>query len=94
MGPINTLTVEDVKALRVQADALIQEIENALTNKNTPEASTDFNYYLYSMASYQAQRAAMEAKMWLGKMLEGLGNPFPAELADKAVTSLPTSPNA
>jgi hypothetical protein len=26
----------------------------------------------------------IEAKMWAGKMFEGLGKPFPAELADKA----------
>ena len=25
-----------------------------------------------------------EAKMWAGKILEALGSPFPAELADKA----------
>jgi hypothetical protein len=25
-----------------------------------------------------------EAKMWAGKVLEAVGNPFPAELADKA----------
>jgi len=28
-----------------------------------------------------------EAKMWAGKVLEAVGNPFPAELADKAEPS-------
>jgi hypothetical protein len=30
------------------------------------------------------KKSAILVKMWLGKMLEGLGNPFPKELADKA----------
>jgi hypothetical protein len=36
------------------------------------------------MAGYQAIVHLINAKMWLGKMLEGKGNSFPAELADKA----------
>jgi hypothetical protein len=43
-----------------------------------------FDHELYGMAEYQAIRTLIEAKMWLGKMLEGLGNSFPPELADKA----------
>jgi hypothetical protein len=72
--------VEEVKAIRVEADALIQKIKANGAHDTGPE----FDYDLYAMAQYQALRAATEAKMWLGKMLEGMGNPFPAELADKA----------
>jgi hypothetical protein len=39
---------------------------------------------LYSIAQGEALSSLIAAKMWLGKMLEGIGNPFLAELADKA----------
>lgn len=82
MGPYTTRSVEQIKALRVQADAVIQAITDRTSASTTPTPNHDME--LYGMAEYQALRAATEAKMWLGKMLEGLGNPFPAELADKA----------
>lgn len=81
MGPEQVETAEAIKALRVQADAVIQAIT---ASHGTQDAPDGFNSELYSMAQYQALRAATEAKMWLGKMLEGLGTPFPAELADKS----------
>lgn len=77
---MQTKSVEEIKALRVEADALIQKI----AAEGAHDAGEGLNYSLYSMASFEALRAATEAKMWLGKMLEGIGNPFPAELADKA----------
>lgn len=77
--------VETIKALRVQTDALIQAITNTPNDSDGPDSGTPIkSQELYHMAEYQALRAATEAKMWLGKMLEGLNNPFPAELADKA----------
>lgn len=84
MGPFQVETVESIKALRVQADAVIQAITKANGTVDAPET---LDHELYGMAQYQALRAATETKMWLGKMLEGIGNPFPAELADKADTA-------
>lgn len=80
MGPNQVKGVDEIKAMRVQADALIQEIRK----DGDKEASTGFDHELYFFAEGQALRAATEAKMWAGKMLEGIGNPFPKELADKA----------
>lgn len=76
-----TASIEDIKALRVQADALLQAIRNLAA---TAEPTKDFDDFVYKIAEMAAYRAATEAKMWLGKMLEGIGNPFPAELADKS----------
>lgn len=80
MGPAKFFTVEELKALRVDVDSLIQKI-NAEPSADAPQ-TLDFS--LYSMSHYQADIKLREAKMWIGKMLEGLGNPFPPELADKA----------
>lgn len=82
MGPSQVASTEAIKALRVQADALIQAITDI--QAGTEDAQDGHNGYLYNTAFGSAYRAATEAKMWLGKMLEGKGNPFPAELADKA----------
>jgi hypothetical protein len=82
MGPTQVSSTEDIKKLRVQADALIGAIRVAEIGNE--DAGAGYDNTVYSMAWYQALRAATEAKMWLGKMLEGRGNPFPAELADKA----------
>lgn len=81
MAPQQVKTVEEIKALRVQADAVVQ----AVRENGVHDAPTSLDSELYDLAEAQALRASTEAKMWLGKMLEALGNPFPAELADKAV---------
>lgn len=73
-------SVDEIKALRVQADAIVE----AIRVRGTHDASANVDSELYDFAEGQALRAAIEAKMWAGKMLEGLGNPFPAELADKS----------
>ena len=78
MGPSLYFSVEEIKALRVETDALIQKVEKGGTHE--AQVQTD----LYSAAEYQTRIKLIEAKMWLGKMLEGLNNPFPAELADKS----------
>lgn len=84
MEPTKYFTVEQIKAKRVEVDALVQFIskEQVLGEKDIHNADDN----LYSIAAYQALVHLMDAKMWLGKMLEGRGTPFPAELADKAPT--------
>ena len=81
MGPSQVASTEAIKELRVQADAVLNAIETIEQNE---DAGSDYNNYLYVTAKNEAFRAATEAKMWLGKMLEGKGNPFPKEFADKA----------
>lgn len=80
MGPIQFKSVDEIKSLRVQADAVVE----ATRVRGSHDASAHIDSELYYFAEGQALRAAIETKMWLGKMLEGLGNPFPAELADKS----------
>ena len=74
-------TVEQIKARRVAIDAEIQAIRK---EGNEEKDINTFDYELYLLSKGNALIALIEAKMWYGKMLEGLGNPFPAELADKA----------
>ena len=82
---IKYFTVEDIKTLRVAIDLLIQEIEKPGTSDTGPvDATGGANYDLYFKAKDTAHTKLIEAKMWCGKMLEGLGTPFPANLADKA----------
>ena len=66
--------VADVKDFRVQIDAAIQRSEKWL---NIPQR--------YGQREMSLVRTKLqEAKMWAGKILEVAGNPFPAELSDKA----------
>ena len=82
MVPTKYFTVEQIKEKRVAIDALIQFVTNEqeLGSEDVVNAHDE----LYSMASYQTLVHLTNAKMWLGKMLEGRGTPSPAELADKA----------
>ena len=82
MGPTKYYTVEQIKELRKGVDAHIQKVasEHLLGDENIQNKDDR----LYDMASYQALVHLTNAKMWLGKMLEGRGNEFPPELADKA----------
>lgn len=82
MVPTKNFTVEQIKSKRVEIDALIQFVskEQDLGEEGIHNADDS----LYSMAAYQTLVHLTNAKMWLGKMLEGRGTPFPAELADKA----------
>lgn len=66
--------VTDIKDFRVQIDAAIQRAEKWIA---TPQ-----RYGHREMALVRTK--LQEAKMWAGKILEVAGNPFPAELADKA----------
>ena len=75
MSP-NYSSVEDIKAFRVEIDALIQKARSTSIKLN--------DYKLGHMAHELVEIHLIEAKMWLGKCLEAMGNPFPPELADKA----------
>ena len=66
--------VADVKDFRVQMDAAVQRAETWLAKPQ--------RYGQREMALVRTK--LQEAKMWAGKILEAAGNPFPAELADKA----------
>jgi len=81
MVPTKYFTVEQIKQKRVAIDALIQEMDE---QKFGVEGMNNEDEGLYFTASHQAFVSLIAAKMWLGKMLEGRGTPFPAELADKA----------
>lgn len=81
MGPEKVKTIEAIKALRVQIDAVMQVAESA----GTADAPESYSPKMYWSAEHQVFLKLAEAKMWAGKMLEGLGTiPYPVELADKA----------
>ena len=65
---------EDIHEWRRQLDAQIQCAERMLASR--PEKGAR------ELALVRTK--LQEAKMWAGKILEELGSPFPAELADKA----------
>lgn len=71
-----------IKEFRQQIDALIQRVPRSYGNAS--ENAILINAFGVSEARDQVRIHLTDAKMWAGKMLEGLGNPFPAELADKA----------
>lgn len=92
MGETKYKSVAEIKALRVQADALLQAIQAEGTHSAEEVFTANGQQDLYHTGAYQAELAAMLAKMWCGKMLEGLGNPFPAELADKSTGATTQAP--
>lgn len=72
-----------IKSVRVDIDALIQRVD--LNNSNAEiKLYSGFPAKNAAYSQSMALTRLIEAKMWMGKMLEGLGNPFPAELADKS----------
>jgi hypothetical protein len=75
--------VEPIKDFRKQIDGLIQRVSR---NRGIPGSRGDLvpNDYQASDVARQVEIHLIEAKMWAGKMIEALGNPFPKELADKA----------
>lgn len=81
MGEPNVYEPEEIKALRVAIDAVIQLAEK---EEKAVKPMSEYNFDLYSTAHYQVRINLIQAKMWAGKMLEGLGMPFPKELADRA----------
>ena len=71
-----------IKEFRQEIDALIQRVPRGYGN--APENAILINAFGVSEPRDQVRIHLTNAKMWAGKMLEALGNPFPAELADKA----------
>lgn len=71
-----------IKEFRQQIDALIQRVPKSYMN--APKDAILINAFSVHEARDQVRIHLTNAKMWAGKMLEALGNPFPAELADKA----------
>ena len=62
-----------VKELRVKVDAVMEEVKGKIKQVPMGQAEMTLSW-----------RNLQQAKMWLGKVLEELGSPFPKELADKA----------
>lgn len=71
--------VTSVKDFRKEIDTNIQKAEAFLASVPPPTPTGNFGREM-SLVRTKLQ----EAKMWAGKVLEAVGNPFPAELADKA----------
>jgi len=69
------------KQFRKEVDGLIQRVTRDNT-KETPTGSILGGYTYFESETVRTK--LIEAKMWAGKMLEALDNPFPPELADKA----------
>ena len=62
-----------VKDLRKKVDAIMEEVKAAIERVPMGKAEMTLSW-----------RKLQEGKMWLGKVLEEMGSPFPPELADKA----------
>lgn len=72
-----------IKEFRQEIDVLIQRVPQSYYDA-APENALLISSHQTREARDQVRIHLIDAKMWAGKMLEGLGNPFPAELADKA----------
>lgn len=72
VGPI--VTVENVKALRVEIDAIKQKVKR-LMDRRPARGGAELTL------SY---RSLQTAKHWLGEVLGELGQELPPEYADKA----------
>ncbi len=70
-----------IKEFRKQIDALIQQVQQDV---KLPLHFKNFQPRSVNEAYDQVRIHLTDSKMWAGKMLEGLGNEFPAELADKS----------
>lgn len=76
-----------IKDFRKSVDALIQQVPHPhakALNADVVKLTTYSYNPEFTQAYEQVQIHLTDAKMWAGKLLEHLGNPFPAELADKA----------
>ena len=76
--------VPRIKAFRQEVDALINRVKRKDYNEEATGKEIRPDAYSTHLAVEQVHIHLIEAKMWAGKILEGLGNPFPPELADKA----------
>jgi hypothetical protein len=78
--------VSTIKDFRKSIDAQIVIAEQLMGFDKTREA-TNHEAEIRKAGAREltlVRTKLQEAKMWAGKILEVLGNPFPAELADKA----------
>jgi hypothetical protein len=78
--------VQPIKEFRKEVYGLIQRVTRPRYDRESVARQGELvphNNDAYE-ASQQAGIHLTNAKMWAGKILEGLGNPFPPELADKA----------
>lgn len=82
MGPATTFTLEELKTIRVQIDALIQAV-----NKMGADESNTSDMNLYFISNHQVDIKLREAKMWVGKMMEAKGSELPPEFRDQAPKS-------
>jgi hypothetical protein len=73
-----------IKEFRQEIDALIQRVPRSYGERLKVSNAIWVNAFPVQEARDQVRNNLTNAKMWAGKMLEFLGNPFPAELADKA----------
>lgn len=71
--------VAEIKQFRKEIDANIQKAERMLEGY-----SAEYQTFSCGREISLVRTKLQEAKMWAGKILEVIGNPFPAELADKA----------
>lgn len=77
-----------IKAFRQAVDALIQQFPQQYRHESPVQTLFCGNFNpAYKEAYDQARIHLTDAKMWGGKLLEALGSPFPANLADKADTA-------
>lgn len=78
--------VQTVKKLRQNIDAQISAVEHLMgINSATLMGSVENEIRSAGARELALVRTKLqESKMWAGKILEVLGNPFPPELADKA----------
>lgn len=85
MGPQKAFSVEQIKTMRVETDALYQKMKSGSEAGGEYEGLEDGS--LYGMSEYMVMQKLIEAKMWMGKMLEGIGSTLPAEFADKSTNT-------
>lgn len=78
--------VDIIKTFRKNIDAQIVYAESLMgTNSAVGYPVPQVDITAHAMRELSLVRTKLqEAKMWAGKMLEAIGTPFPAELADKA----------
>lgn len=74
-----TKFIAEVKQFRKEIDANIQKAETMLD-----PYPVEVLHISCARELALVRTKLQEAKMWAGKILEVLGNPFPPELADKA----------
>jgi hypothetical protein len=76
--------VPRIKQFRKEVDGLIRRASRRNYNDESDGKEIVPNAFETQEAVTQVRIHLTSAKMWAGKILESLGNPFPADLADKA----------